>query len=110
VGNDLVYQVNNRPSHKLFQLGEVSKAVADCSPERTLFVVASPEVPVGVLHVPGKEQITKIRYFVQFSDGAVQDLGHDIFYSKLPITPDIQPEPGYNDTPPSAPKPVKGNK
>ena len=101
VGQDLYYQVNEGHPHKLYTLGETSDAIRDCSPERMLFVVAAPNVPVGAVHVEPKEQIERVRYFIQFANGSVEELGRDLFYAKLPITPDIVPERPYEDSPPN---------
>lgn len=99
VGPDLYYQVDDAKPHKLYTLGEVSSAVRNCSTERSLFVVAAPEVPVGSIHVPGKEQLERVRYFIQYSTNSVEELGRDLWYNKLPITPDVIPEPSQDESP-----------
>jgi hypothetical protein len=109
-GSDLIYQVNDHTPHRLFTLGEVSDAIRDCKSERILFVVASPEVPVGSLVVPSQEQIEHVRYFVQFAVNDFWEVGTDHYFVFLPVTPDILPEPLYDDTPPPAASKPKGNK
>jgi hypothetical protein len=98
-GNDLIYQLDSAKPHKLFQLGEVSQAASSCSPDRMIFVVADANVPLSNLLLPGKEQITKVRYFIQYPNGSVVELVPGLNFPRLPLTPDVVGIPDYDDTP-----------
>jgi hypothetical protein len=99
IGNDLYYQLDHQKQHKLFTLGEVSNAVRSCSPDRMIFVVADPTVSPMEMLLPAKEQITSVRYFVQFPGGDVIELSFGMSFPKLPLTPDVKGIPFYDDEP-----------
>jgi hypothetical protein len=101
-GSDLYYQLDRGKAHKLYTLGEVSQAVRDCPGDRMLFVIADPDVSIGNITLPAKEQITKVRYFIQYKTGEVQEFSFALMYPKAPISPDIIGIPPYDDTPPPA--------
>ena len=101
IGKDLYFQLDQHQRHKLYTLGEVSDAVRKCSPERMLFVVAEPNVSPTEMWTPAKEQITNVRYFVQFQNGQVVELKFGLIFPKLPLTPDVMGETPYDDTPPT---------
>jgi len=63
-----------------------------------LFVVVRTDAPVYGFAVPSKLQITKVRYFAENPNGSVEEykLGH--FYTRLPLTPAISPEPDSDDS------------
>jgi hypothetical protein len=103
IGNDLYYQLDHHKSHKLFTLGEVSDAVRSCSPDKMIFVVADPNVSPMEMLLPSKEQITNVRYFVQFTGGDVIELSFGMSFPKLPLTPDVKGTPFYDDDPPTPP-------
>jgi hypothetical protein len=107
-GSDLYYQLDHGKAHKLFTLGEVSQAVRGCPGDRMLFVIADPDVSVGNLMLPGKEQITKVRYFIQYKTCEVQELSFSLMYPKAPISTDVIGIPPYDDTPPTSMQPTKG--
>jgi hypothetical protein len=109
-GSDLYYQLNSAKAHKLYTLGEVSQAVRGCPGDRMLFVIADPDVSIGNLMLPPKEQITKVRYFIQYKTGEVEEFSFALMYPKPPVSPDIAGYPSYDDTPPTATQPTKGNK
>lgn len=100
VNRATVYQLDSAKPHKLFTLGEVSAAIRQCSPEREIFVVASPDVPLSDLQLPSKEQITTARYFLQYRDGSLRELRFDLHFSKLPTTPDIVGTVDSDEAPP----------
>jgi hypothetical protein len=100
IGNDLYYQLDQHQQHKLFTLGEVSDAVRSCTPDRMIFVVADPSVSPMEMLLPAKEQITSVRYFVQFHGGDVIELSFGMSFPKLPLTPDVKGIPFYDDEPP----------
>jgi hypothetical protein len=112
LGNDLYYQLDLHQKHKLFALGEVASAVTSCSPDRMIFVVADTNVSPMEIMLPEKEQITNVRYFVQFKGGDVVELSFGSTFPKLPMTPDIKGSPlGEDDLPPPlarAPAPKSG--
>ena len=93
VSNELYYQVDQSKPHKLYTLGEVSNAVGRCSPDKMLFVVADPAVPIRAMLVPPKEQITRVRYFMLNPGGSVLEISWNRTFPKLPVSPDILPEP-----------------
>ena len=99
LGTDLYFQLDDKKKHKLFTLGEVSGVATSCSPDRMLFVVADPNVSPTEMLLPSKEQITKVRYFVQFPRGDVIELSFGNSFPKLPLTPDVKADPPYDDTP-----------
>ena len=107
-GSDLYYQLDRAKAHKLYTLGEVSQAVRGCPGDRMLFVVADPDVSIGNLMLPPKEQITKIRYFIRYKTGEVQEFSYALMYPKIPISPEISGYPPYDDTPPTPMQPMKG--
>ncbi len=107
-GSDLWYQLDGNKAHKLFTLGEVSQAVRGCPTERMLFVIADPDVPFGKLMLPGKEQITKVRYFLQYRTGEAQEINFALLYPKIPLSSDVIGYPPYDDTPPTLLQKAKG--
>ena len=42
-----------------------------------------PDVPVKDVMLPGKEQITKVRYFVQYQTGEVQEISLGLDYQNF---------------------------
>src|SRR5580700_2698084 len=100
-GTDLWYQVDAHKAHKLFALGETSQTVRSCPTERMLFVIADPDIPIGKLIVPGREQITKVRYFLQYRTGDVQEIRFALSYPKIPFTSDVIGNQPNDDTPPT---------
>jgi len=108
-GNDLWFQVDSNKAHKLFTLGEVSQAVRSCPTERMLFVITDPDIPIGKLMLPGKEQITKVRYFLQYKTGDVQEINFALSYPKIPLSPDVIGYQHYDDTPPALTQKAKGH-
>jgi hypothetical protein len=84
-----LYQLDSEKPHERYSLGAVSKAVRLCSPDRPIFVVATSDVPMRFLHLPGKEEISTDRYFIEYPDGAVQEIKFDLLFPRLPITSDV---------------------
>jgi len=109
LGTDLYFQLDDKKKHKLYTLGEVSQAITACSPERMLFVVADPNIAPFEMLTPSKEQITNVRYFIQFPRGDVIELSFGNSFPKLPLTPDVKADPPPTDTPPPTTTP-KGSK
>jgi len=107
-GTPVVLHVTKGPDGALYEfegnqpggypLDAIREAVYGCKPERMLFVVVRTDSPVYGFAVPSKLQITRVRYFAENPDGSVEEykLGH--FYTRLPITPDISPEPDSDDS------------
>jgi hypothetical protein len=107
-GTDLWYQLDGNKAHKLFTLGEVSQVIGSCPTEKMLFVIADPNIPISKLMLPGKEQITKVRYFLRYGTGEVQEISFALLYPKIPFSSDVIGYPPYDDTPPTLVQKAKG--
>ena len=90
---DPYYQLDGSTPHKLFTLGEVSRVAASCSPDKMIFVVSDSNVPLSKFQIPEKEQITSVRYFIQYSSGQVQEIEFGKLFPKLPTDSKIQAVP-----------------
>jgi hypothetical protein len=101
-GPDAYYQLDNHLQHKRFILGEVADAVRSCSPDKMIFVVTDYNVPLRLVQLPGKEQITQLRYFVQGPDGVAHELLFGPSYQELPLSPEIIALPEGKDLPPTS--------
>ena len=87
-GNDLYFQLDKNPRHSVFSLDEVADATR-CSPEKMIFVVATPSITLREMRLPSKLQLTRVRYFVQYGDGELWELSFGSIFPKLPITSDV---------------------
>ncbi len=93
----LSYDLDGKRS-KVLTMGGLGEAVRDCSPERTLFIVIAQDVPAKKLSISSYEQVAKVRYFIQWISGDVEELVPGHMYKQIPISPDIKPEPDSDDS------------
>ncbi len=108
--NDLWYQVNTNKPHKLYSLGEVSQSMRGCPADKMLFVIADPDIPIGKLMVPGKEQLASVRYFILYKTGDVQEVSFALSYPTIPFSRDVIGYQPYDDPPPELTQKAKGPK
>jgi hypothetical protein len=73
-----------------------------------LFVIADPDIPISKLMLPGKEQISKVRYFLQYRTGEVQEISFALLYPRISFSSDVIGYPPYDNTPPTPVQKAKG--